>query len=150
MIKTLPKAPDILRFECEHCHQPLAAPSTAAGQPVRCRQCLHTMNVPVSAASMEEEASSWIEQDLEEMWDELEQLQEAQAPIKSQATGPDKPFNFPSYGRRATDVPTGPKKRPESPIGDQKKPDPQPEPKRAATKYADTMASHNRLVPIFN
>jgi hypothetical protein len=108
------------------------------------------MTVPVSAVSMEEEASNWIEQDLEEMWDELEQLQEAQAPVKTQTSRPDHPFQFTSRGRRATDVPLGPKKRPESPLGDQTKPEPQPEPLRPAAKHTDTMACHNRLVSIFN
>ena len=61
-----------LRLRCPGCEATLSLPAAAAGHAARCPSCRITFKVPQQEAAVEETISSWIEEDVDQMQDELQ------------------------------------------------------------------------------
>lgn len=64
----------VFQFHCLQCHTLLSVPTRAIGSMVRCPGCSRTMTVPTSDAAFEESVSSWIAEDVAELWDEEDEV----------------------------------------------------------------------------
>lgn len=81
--------PERLTVRCPGCQHPLKVPVTATGRAARCPICRTKFVVPDPKQLMEEEVSSWLEEDFEREEEEAEQpATSAQAPTAQRQESP--------------------------------------------------------------
>ena len=146
--------PETLQFHCEHCHHPLFVPKSAIGHQARCPACRKAFVVPDSDASFEDSVSSWIEQDVHELWeDDFEQQEyEIHSAMRERSDEPEPKSECGSgSGNDARPLP----ERPFSPIDN--RPSNSPEPRAEHTPAQPPTpplhdwpcSRHNRFIDLF-
>ena len=62
-----------MKIRCPGCKAVLRMPSSAAGHVARCPSCQAQFKVPAPEVALEDTVSAWIEEDIDQMDDELQE-----------------------------------------------------------------------------